>query len=78
VKFYLPSARDQRPIRFIPGTQIKYLERLDKDYDFTNGTYNVYAYKIVGLPQFVNGKPVFSDSQMVKSATVPIKIEAPQ
>jgi len=45
-----------------PGTQVKYLERVDSVYDLTNGTYTMLAYKPI-------------DSFEVKSAPVTIEIE---
>jgi hypothetical protein len=47
-----------------PGTQIKYLERLDKEFNLTNGTYFVQAQLKVACPSCVD----------VESAMVPITI----
>ena len=52
--------------RLRPDSQVKYLERLNRAYDLTNGTYTVWAYKSIGFP---------TPTSEVKSAPVAIKIE---
>lgn len=68
-----------------PGTQAKYLERLDKRFDLTDGTYSIQAVTRVGAlmasPTIENGKVIWhpanpANMQTVKSAEVTIKIES--
>ena len=65
-----------------PGTQAKYFERLDKRFNFKNGTYTVVALKTASClpwPKIENGTPVFMQSLQtnvqLQSAPVTIKIE---
>ncbi|HTB82835.1 MAG TPA: hypothetical protein VK742_04205 [Candidatus Sulfotelmatobacter sp.] len=67
-----------------PGTQVKFMERLDKRFDLTNGTYSVRAITKAGAlvsgVSMENGKPVFhpvdaGDTKFVKSAEVTIRIQ---
>jgi hypothetical protein len=61
------------------------LERLDKRFDLTNGTYTIQALKTASylpFPKIDNGTPVFvwslQKNAEVKSAAVTIKIENSQ
>jgi hypothetical protein len=58
-----------------PGMQHRYVQHMNKGYDFTNGEYLVQASIPIQNVEHVNGKSVFQWEE-VKSATVSIKIEA--
>jgi hypothetical protein len=59
-----------------PQMQRKHLELLNEKYSLTNGTYFIHASVIIGVVKSAVGKPVIEWPE-VKSADVPIKIEAP-